>query len=78
MDAVGMIIVIIGVAIAAYFFFYDTSVSTESHYIQGYGSIGGQRVHNQGLMQNRLLGCIGGMVISAIGSVMVISSKRSS
>lgn len=75
----GMIIAVIGVIIAVYFFFiYDTSVSTESHYIQGYGSVGGQRVHNQGLMQNRLLGCIGGMVVASIGSVMVISGRRSS
>ncbi len=79
MGTAGAIIAAIGVAIAAYFFFiYDTSVSTESQYIQGYGTVGGQRVHNQGLMQNRLLGCVGGMVVAAIGSVMVISSRRSS
>lgn len=47
-----------GAGLAVYFLFiYDTSVPGD----------GGQRIHNQGLLQNRLLGSIGGMVVCVAG-----------
>ena len=66
-----------GLVSSFYFFFaYDTSVSTESRYITGIGTIGGGRVHNQGLMQNRLLGCIAGIASTVIGTILVMNSSK--
>lgn len=73
----GRVLAILGLLIAGYFFFvYDTTVEMESRYISGYGTVGGQRVHNTGLMQNRLLGCIGGLVLTTIGVVLVITPQK--
>ncbi len=65
---VGVFLMLAGFAISAYFFFvYDTSVRVESRYVTGFGSVGGGRVNNLGLMQNRQLGCIGGLVLTVAG-----------
>ena len=76
-QALGGLLTVFGLVIAGYFFFaYDTTVETESHFIAGYGTVGGERVHNTGLMQNRLLGCIGGLALTAIGVVLVIVPQK--
>ena len=63
---VGVFVAVIGIAVAAFFFFgYDTSVNSAAG-----------RVHNQGLMQNRQLGCIAGMVLTVIGIGLVIVGSR--
>jgi hypothetical protein len=77
LNLIGKIFRVSGAVIAVYFFlFYDTSVTTESHYISGVGRIGGERVNNLGLMQNRLLGSIFGMVLLVIGYVMVLTNPK--
>ncbi len=78
-QTLGGLLAVLGLIIAGYFFFvYDTTVETESRYITGYGTIGGQRVHNTGLMQNRLLGCVGGLVLTTIGVILVVTAQTPS
>ena len=73
----GRALVIIGLIIAGYFYFlFDTSVQVESHYISGYGTIGGGRVNNLGLMQDRTLGCGAGLAIAIVGAIMIASDKQ--
>src|SRR4030095_4910648 len=73
----GGALVIIGLIIAGYFYFlFDTSVPVESHYISGYGTIGGGRVNNLGLMQDRTLGFGAGLAIAIVGAVMMASDKQ--
>lgn len=73
----GGALVIIGLIIAGYFYFlFDTSVPMESHYISGYGTIGGRRVNNLGLMQDRTLGFGAGLAIAIVGAVMIASDKQ--
>ena len=75
----GFALALVGLIIAGYFFFlYDTSVETETHYIAGYGTVGGERVHNLGLMQNRTLGCVGGLVLTIAGVVVLVVSHETS
>jgi len=73
----GSLLLVGGLCVAAYFFFvYDTTVSTQSTYIPGYGALGGGRVHNIGLQQDRQLGCIGGLIAAAVGAVMLIVESK--
>jgi len=73
----GGALVIIGLIIAGYFYFlFDTSLPVESHYISGYGTIGGGRVNNLGLMQDRTLGFGAGLAIAIVGAVMIASDKQ--
>ena len=51
-------------------------METESTYLSGYGTIGGGRVHNIGLQQNRTLGCVGGLALTAIGVVLMVVPQR--
>jgi hypothetical protein len=68
----GVLLTIIGIVTTIYFAgFYDTSVSTERDYIVGVGYVGGGRVVNLSKQQNRLIGVIVGIAISAIGVVMI-------
>ncbi len=79
MNFVGRCIIVIGILIAGYFFFfYDTSVHTESRHIYGVGTVGGERVNNIGLMQNRLLSCTAGLVGIVIGTIMVVMNPKKS
>lgn len=60
----GMFLMVMGILIAIYFFvFFDTTVG-------GY--------HNAGLLQDRLLGCIGGMVMFIAGLFISLSKKSAS
>ena len=62
----GSVLTVVGALIAIYFFFlYDTTVST----MEG-------RIHNQGLLQNRLLGCIGGLVLFAVGIIISVARSK--
>ena len=77
MNLIGKILRVSGAVIAAYFLlFFDTSVTTEHHYISGVGNIGGERVNNLGLMQDRLLGCIVGIALDVIGYIMVLTNPK--
>lgn len=64
----GWVLIFGGLCVAGFFgLLYDTSV---------YG--GGERVHNIGLQQNRMLGCIAGIIAAAVGALMVaIDAKMS-
>lgn len=73
----GLILIVLSGLVTAYFFFgYDTTVRTERRYIPSVGYVGGERVHNQGLLQNRLLGCIGGSLGLAIGVAIMLASRK--
>jgi hypothetical protein len=77
MNFFGWCIIVIGVVIAGYFFFfYDTSVRAGTTYIAGYGTVGAERVNNIGLMQNRLLGCTAGLVGIVIGTIVVVMNPK--
>lgn len=63
----GIVAVLVGVAIAAFFFLiYDTSISAAS----------GELIYNDGLMQNRLLGGLTGIVIAGFGGFMCFWAKK--
>ena len=73
----GRLLVAVGVAIGGYFLvLFDTSVEVGSHYVPGYGDIGGDRVNNLGRMQNRSLGCFAGIAMAVVGTIMIISDKK--
>ena len=69
--AIGVLLMLIGVGIVAYFFMlYDTSVEAPmpANYIAGVGSHWhGERVYNTGLMQNRQNGIIIGLAVAGAG-----------
>lgn len=63
----GVFLVVVGLAVASIFLWgYDTS-----RYVSGVG-----RVHNQGLLQNRLLGSIVGLVLFVVGIVLAAVGAR--
>ena len=60
-------IIIIGALIAGYFlFFYSATVGTDSH----------TEVNNIGLMLNRLLGSIVGMVTIVVGVILLVTDTK--
>lgn len=72
LTVIGSILIIIGFSLVVYFTaVYDTSVHVESTYISGYGSVGGGRVQNVGLLSNRQNGIMIGIGISVIGVVLL-------
>jgi hypothetical protein len=57
----GSILIIGGLCVAGFFLFrYDTSTDSPAG-----------RIINLGIQQNRMLGCLAGMVAAAVGAVMV-------
>jgi len=67
LKVIGLLLLAAGIGAVAYFVgFYDTSVDVPETAIMGQ-SVGGGRVHNVGLMQNRQNGIIVGSVIAAAG-----------
>jgi len=76
--SLGILFTIIGVIITIYFAaLYDTSVRTEGRYIPGVGYVpGGDTVVNLGKQQNRLIGVIVGIAMSAIGIVMICLPQK--
>ena len=66
-----VVMAIVGGLILFYFAFaYDTSVSTGS---SAYG--GSSRSHNLGLLQNRLIGCITGVVLFVGGTAIDLITR---
>jgi hypothetical protein len=64
---IGLLLLVAGLVTVAYFLeFYDTSVEVPEATIMGQ-SVGGGRVHNVGLMQNRQNGIVVGSVLAAAG-----------
>jgi hypothetical protein len=62
----GRLLLIVGGCLAGFFLFiYDTTVSS------GYGE-----VHNLGLQQNRTLGSVAGMIMAAVGAILLALDKR--
>ena len=69
-------IIIIGVLIAGFFLlFYDTNVKTETAWVSGV-KVGGTEVNNIGLMLNRLLGSIVGMVTIVVGVILLVTDTK--
>ena len=63
----GILLICVGVLVAGFFFaVFDTTVA----------GIAGGRMHNIGLMQERQLGCIAGMVIAVVGVIVLVASNR--
>ncbi len=64
---IAWMVIIIGALIAGYFlFFYSTTVGTDSH----------TNVNNIGLMLNRLLGSIVGMVTVVVGVILLVTDTK--
>jgi hypothetical protein len=67
LKALGLLLLIGGIGAAVYFVqFYDTSVDVPEAKVMGQ-TIGGGRVHNVGLMQNRQTGIIVSVVVAVAG-----------
>ncbi len=59
----GRILLIAGLLVAGYFLFaYDTT--------------GGSSIHNLALLQNRTLGSIAGMIMAAVGAIMIVIDAK--
>lgn len=73
---VGALLFLGGVGFAVYYFaYFDTSVAVPRTEIFGQ-SIGGGRVHNLGLMQERQNGLIFSSVAALVGLLLVVMSDR--
>lgn len=73
--AVGLAILVAGVLIAGFFVaVYDTSVEVPRSVVMGQ-TIGGGRVNNTGLMQNRQIGLIVGASLSMAGLICFLASR---
>ena len=73
---IGALAFILGAAAAVYYFaFFDTSVATESVTVLGQ-TIGGGRVHNIGLMQDRQEGLILGGLACVIGLGLLLYAQK--
>ena len=68
--------IIIGALIAGYFLaFYHTTLTTETAWVSGV-KVGGTEVNNIGLMLNRLLGSIVGMVMIVVGVILLVTDTK--
>jgi len=78
-NIIGAIVLVVGLAIGAYFWiFFDPSVEVPRQEILGQ-VIGGGRVNNIGLLQEKQTGTIVGFGMAALGLIMTlaVASKRS-
>ncbi len=67
LKVLGILLLLGGIGAAVYFFqFYDTGVEVPETTVMGQ-TVGGGRVHNVGLMQNRQIGLIVSVVAAAAG-----------
>jgi hypothetical protein len=74
----GLLLLVVGLATLAYFLlFYDTSVEVPATAFMGQ-SIGGGRVHNIGLIQNRQNGVMVGSIIAAAGLIWFLVGQPKS
>ena len=63
----GRLLLVAGLILAGFFlFFYDTTG----------GRIGEARIHNIGLLQNRMLGSIAGMVMAVVGAILLVADAK--
>lgn len=77
-QGLGAFLAVIGIIIAVYFIaVYDVSVRTESRYISGIGTVGGDSVVNLAKQQNRLFGVIVGLALTAAGVVIIFLPTNS-
>ena len=73
LKAIGVSLLVIGVMIAGFFLaVFDTSVDVPSSVVLGQ-TVGGGRVNNVGLMQNRQNGLIVGAVLAIAGLMCVLA-----
>jgi len=78
LKVLGIILFLGGVAAAVYYYgYFDTTVTTERVEIFG-EVIGGQRVHNVGLMQERQIGLIISIGAALLGLVALFVAQRQS
>lgn len=76
LKVLGVLLFLGGLAVALYFYaYFDTSVSVPSVEILG-EVVGGGRVHNIGLMQERQNGLIFSSIAAAAGLLCVILAER--
>lgn len=74
----GVLLIVVGICFTIYFAaIYDTSVVTERRYLSRIGSVGSDAVVNLGKQQNRLIGVIFGIAMTAIGIVIVYLPSKS-
>lgn len=67
-----------GLAALAYYFNMDVSVAVPTTDIPGLGSVGGGRVNNMGLMQDRQNGLMLGGVVASLGFIAVLAGHITS
>ena len=73
---VGALLFLGGIAFAIYYFaYFDTSVAVPATEIFGQ-TIGGGRVHNVGLMQERQNGLISSSITAVVGLILVFMADR--
>jgi len=76
MQRLGVFLFLAGLFVSIYYFqFFNTTVETPRQTLFGQ-EIGGERVHNIGLMQDRQNGLIIGVVIAVAGFVCLILAQR--
>lgn len=74
----GWILGICGICLTIYFAaVYDTTVVSERRYFPGIGGVGGEKVVNLGKQENRLIGVIVGISMTAIGVLVICLPSRS-
>lgn len=72
---IGMLLMMFGGLATLYFLNMDTSVAVPSTELMGQ-TVGGGRVHNIGLMQERQNGLIVSLAVCALGLVLAIVGRR--
>ena len=73
----GILITVIGAVVAFYFVaIYDTSVTSERHFIPGVGNVGGESIVNLGRQQNRMIGVIVGVSLGISGLLVSYIPRR--
>lgn len=76
LKGLGALLFLGGVFAAIYFYaYFDTSVAVPGVEIFG-ETIGGGRVHNIGLLQERQMGLIGSFIAAAVGLICVVLAER--
>ena len=77
LQALGGLLVVVGLVWGFWAYSMDTSVSVPTTHIAGYGDVGGGRVNNIGLMQQRqnnlMIGAVAflaGIILMAVGGVV--------
>jgi hypothetical protein len=73
----GVLIAFCGIVATIYFLFiFRTTVHIPGEILPGAGYLPGKSVYNQGLLQDRMLGSIAGMVACLIGTAIAIWGRK--